>query len=160
MKNPDIKTVKSKSKQVFLLSSLLHAVYWVDESLQSSMEASGLRGIPRSWSMVLVNVADGITRPIKLAENIGVSRQAMHKILEQMENEGFIEIAQDPHDRRAKIVDFNSRARHLQRAALTLLAQIETQLASRIGKEELRALKVILDSDWGPLVVSKINIAK
>lgn len=148
---------KSARRNDFLLRSLLHAVYWVDESLQSSMEASGLPRIPRSWSLVLVNLADGVTRPIKLAQNIGVSRQAMHKTLEEMARQGLIEIRQDPEDRRANVVAFSPRAEQLQRAALAALAHIESELASRIGANRLAALKGALASDWGELIVTSVR---
>jgi DNA-binding MarR family transcriptional regulator len=148
---------RSGRRNDFLLRSLLHAVYWVDESLQSSMEASGLTRIPRSWSLVLVNLADGVTRPTKLAQNIGVSRQAMHKTLEEMARQGLIDVRQDPQDKRANIVAFSRKAERLQRAALSALAHIESELAARIGGDKLDALKDALASDWGPLIVEPVK---
>ena len=48
-----------------LLGALLQAVYWADESLQESLLASGFERIPRTWSMVMVNISNGVKRPIR-----------------------------------------------------------------------------------------------
>lgn len=138
-----------------LLGALLTAVYWVDESLQCSLEAEGFKKIPRSWSMVMINVANGTTRPIRIAENMGVSRQAIQKTLEEMSREGLVDVTPDPRDRRATVVSFSPRGRPIQEAAGRILGLIEDVLEQRVGAERLEVLHEVLESDWGELVVSQ-----
>ena len=136
----------------FILGDLLNAVYWIDESLQVSLTEAGYERVSRTWSMIFLNIANGVTRPIKIAANVGVSRQAMHKTLEEMQSKGLVEIYPDPNDKRATAVRFSARATALQLAAIEALQHIEGQLVYRIGKKRLTALKDALGADWGDLV--------
>ncbi len=138
-----------------LLGALLDAVYWVDESLQESLLERGFKRIPRTWSMVMINIANGVQRPIRIADNIGVSRQAMQKTLRDMSDSGLIDITPDPSDRRATSVSFSARGRPIQQAATEILGLVEQALEERLGARRLEQLHDALERDWGPLVVTK-----
>ena len=135
-----------------LLGDLLNAVYWVDESLQLSLDKAGFDRVPRSWSMIMINLSNGVTRPIKIANNMGVSRQAIHKTLEDMQSRGLVEIKPDPSDGRATVVRVSPKAREIQQAATQSLQEIEHALGQRIGANKLKALKAALREDWGDKV--------
>lgn len=138
-----------------LLSSLLIALHWVDESLQARLEAAGWQRVSFAKSMIMVNVLNGITRPIELARNLGISRQAIHRTLQEMVQDKLIALHDDPTDKRAKIVAFNSESTELMREALRALAAIQEDLAGRLGQRNLDQLLTLLEKDWGPLSTGK-----
>jgi DNA-binding MarR family transcriptional regulator len=138
-----------------LHSSLLIALHWVDESLQARLEAAGWARLSFSKSMIMLNVLNGVERPIELARKLGVSRQAIHRTLQEMLNDKLIALHDDPTDKRAKIVAFNSDSTELMREALHALAAIQEDLASRLGRHNLDHLIAILAKDWGPLSTGK-----
>jgi DNA-binding MarR family transcriptional regulator len=141
----------NKSLPVSLLSSLLTALHWVDGSLQARLEAAGRGRVSFSKSMIMINVLNGVTRPIELARNLGISRQAIHKTLQEMVDDKLILLQDDPTDKRAKIVSFNSESADLMRDALQALVAIQEDLAGRLGRKNLNQLVEILAKDWGPL---------
>lgn len=145
------------NKRPSLLGPLLQAVYWVDESLQESLRQNGFERIPRTWSMVMINVANGVQRPIRIASNIGVSRQAIQKTLSDMSKMGLIDVVSDPEDRRATIVNYSPRGKPIQDAASQILSQLEDTLEQRIGQRRLRQLKDALEADWGELTVTELD---
>ena len=104
--------------------------------------------------MVMVNIANGVHRPIAIAKNIGVSRQAMQKTLQDMSAAELIDIMPDPSDKRATIVNFSPRGRPIQEAATDILGDIEMVLTKRIGKAKLNRLHEALETDWGDLALS------
>lgn len=134
-----------------MLSSLLIALHWIDDSLQARLEAAGRPRVNFSKSMVMANLLNGVSRPADLARNLGVSRQAIFRTLAEMTQDGLIVVQDDPADRRAKIVSFNSDATDLMRDALRALAAIQEDLAARLGRDELDRLIATLARDWGPL---------
>lgn len=134
-----------------LLSSLLVALHWVDESLQARLEAAGWKRVSFSKSMIMTNVMNGVTRPIELARNLGISRQAIHRTLQEMADDKLIVLQDDPEDKRAKIVAFNSESAELMRDALLALAAIQDDLAARLGRRNLDQMIATLAKDWGPL---------
>ncbi len=135
----------------FLLKDLLHAVYWFDESLQNHLEAAGWPRMSRTKSMIMINIADGVTRPIHIAANLGISRQAVHLALAELEQEGLVWLEPDPEDRRAKRVRYSDDPRGIKMRddALRSLHQVEEQLEARVGTEAYRQLCKVLRADWG-----------
>jgi len=144
----------------FLMRGLLHSFYWCDEGLQNSLRASGMPTLSRTKSMIMVNIADGTTRPSDLARNIGVSRQAIQQTLVEMERAGLVTLVPDPSDGRAKIVKFSRRGSGIGKAAFTAMSAIEAELASRLGSQAVQQLEEILFSDWGPVVQSETQVAE
>lgn len=136
----------------FLIGTLAYALFWMDESLQASLEAAGWERMNRTRSMIMLSITVGINRPAQLARNLGVSRQAIHQLLQGMKQEGLLELVSDPNDRRAKIVQFSSGSDGIREAAEAAIFAIEKELAGRIGKQAFANLKKALALDWGPLV--------
>jgi DNA-binding MarR family transcriptional regulator len=144
---------KIAEHQDFLIGTLAYALYWMDESLQASLEAAGWERMNRTKSMIMINITVGVNRPAHLARHLGVSRQAIHQLLQSMRDDGLLELVPDPADKRAKIVQFSSSADHIREDAEKAVIGIETQLADRIGKSQLKQLKQALAKGWGPVVV-------
>jgi len=145
---------ENTENQEYLMRGLLHCYYWIDEGLQASLSALGMPNLPRTKSMIMVNISDGITRPSDLARNIGISRQAIQQTLVEMERDGLVTLMKDPSDGRAKIVKFSRRGAGIGKAAYDALAQIEAELARRIGADSVKKLRKALFADWGPVVVT------
>ena len=134
-----------------LMRALLHAYYWFDESRQNCMQARGIPLLPRAQTMVIVNVIDGVTRPSELADHLGVSRQAIHQTLAEMEAQELIRLLPDPDDKRAKIVCFSKHGRRSRDAALDVFTEVEAELEKRLGKRLMQHFKKVLYSNWGPI---------
>lgn len=138
----------------FLIGTLAYALFWMDESLQASLEAAGWERLNRTRSMIMLSITVGINRPAQLARNLGVSRQAIHQLLQGLKEEGLLELVPDPNDKRAKVVRFSAGSEGIREAAQATILAIEQELMSRIGKQAFANLKKALTLDWGPLVVA------
>src|SRR3546814_1871220 len=78
------------------MSGLLHAFYWMDEGLQNHLRAAGMPAVSRTQSLIMTNVADGVTRPAELARRLGISRQAVQQLLADLQTRGLIALVADP----------------------------------------------------------------
>lgn len=133
-----------------LIRGLLHAYYWADESIQNYMRAAGYQALSRSQAMIMINVADGLRRPSDLARNLGVSRQAVHQLLADMEERGLVDLRPDPADARAKEVHFSRRGTGMHMVAVDAHRKIQEALEERLGRKAVDDLtKALLDLDWG-----------
>lgn len=133
----------------YLMMELMRAFYWFDEGLQSALRARGWPSISRSQSITLANIALGVRRPAELARNLGVSRQAVSKMLREMSERGLITVRPDPNDRRAALVEFSDQSAALRGDALEVLGQMEKTLGDRIGHRSVKSLRIALAKDWG-----------
>ncbi|MDE2561130.1 MAG: MarR family transcriptional regulator [Sphingomonadales bacterium] len=136
-------------KHDILMMNLLSAVYWFDEALQAKLEAGGYPGISRTQSLLLANIAAGEHRAIRIASNLGVSRQAISQILADMEARNIVSVSADPDDKRARIVDFHPSTGDLRKIAAAILGELEATVAERIGKARFQTMREALASDWG-----------
>lgn len=134
----------------FLMLDVMRAFYWFDEGLQSALRARGWEEVSRSQSMAFANIALGVRRPIDLARNLGITRQGVSKMLQEMVEREWVTIEPDPSDKRASIVVFSEKSQQLRSDALEILARIDEDLARRIGRKAFETLRTTLARDWGP----------
>ena len=139
--------------QGYLIGTLAYALYWVDESLQASLAAAGWERMNRTRSMIMLSVTAGINRPADMARNLGVSRQAIHQLLQGLKDENILELVPDPKDKRAKMVKFSAEADDIRRDAQAILLGIEEEIRKRIGKTAFNGLKQALNRSWGPIAI-------
>ena len=128
---------------------LLSGVYWFDEALQAALKAKGLVGVTRAQSLLIANIAAGEHRAIRLARNLGVSRQAMSQMIAELESRGILHVAEHPQDRRARVVDFPPSSEPLRSAASQILLELEETLRDRIGARRFEIMRAALMADWG-----------
>lgn len=133
-----------------IMVKMLTAVYWFEEALQANLAARRQKPLSRTQSFLVANIAAGERRASNIADNLGVSRQAISQMLADLEARGVITVSVDPDDRRARIVTFSPAARDLRDAARAILVAVEEVLEDRIGPRKVTGLRRALEADWGP----------
>lgn len=135
----------------YIWKDLLQAVYWFDESLQQHHRDAGFPEMSRTKSLILLSITDGIERPIAIAERLGLTRQAVHLALKELERDGLISMEADPNDSRAKRVFFSEddKRKEMRKFARHTLYRIEEILAKRVGKKNFDTFRAVLQADWG-----------
>ncbi|WP_375195390.1 MarR family winged helix-turn-helix transcriptional regulator [Sphingobium sp.] len=131
-----------------LMLDLVKAIYWFDESLQQGLRSRGWNDVTRAQSLVLANLANGESRSARIAENLGVSRQAMSQMLAEMAAKDLVCVADDPSDRRARIVTFSPSSAALREDAGAILHALEERLERHIGKAKMKAVRAAMAIDW------------
>jgi DNA-binding MarR family transcriptional regulator len=72
---------------------------------------------------------------------MGITKQAVGQLLDDMEGFGVIERVPDPSDKRARIVRFTAAGREGLLVGLGVLVGIEGELARQVGEDTLDRLK-------------------
>lgn len=129
---------------------LLQGFRWFDESLLNALHAAGWPQITRAHSMVFANLDPGGTRTAQIARRAGVTRQAIHQVVCDLQRLGLVELLDDPTNRTAKLVVPTARGRDSISVALAAFTDLEAELARRIGISRFAALRRALEHDWGP----------
>lgn len=84
------------------------------------------------------------TRPTELARRLGVSKQAVHPLVEELVAMGVFERAPDPRDARATLVRWSNRRGRSLLDGLAALGELERELAAVLGAERLAELGAML----------------
>jgi len=125
--------------------SLLHPLRDLAADFRDRMRA-GLRdrghaALQPAHSGVIVNLRTEGTRLTELAERAGISKQAMGKLVAEMEDIGYVRCAPDPVDARAKLVTFSRSGLGLLADAGTVVDDIWELYAGLIGERRLSTLR-------------------
>ena len=73
------------------------------------------------------------TRPSVLAERLGISKQAVGQLVEDLEVMGLLERVADPEDGRARLVRFSAQGKKGLFMGLAMLGELEAELAKKVG---------------------------
>jgi DNA-binding MarR family transcriptional regulator len=87
------------------------------------------------------------TRTAEIARQAGISRQAVHQTVQELQRLGLVSLVPDPTNRSAKLLVPTDRGRDSIRVAKTTLAELEDELAQRLGRQRIQALRQGLEAD-------------
>ena len=139
-------------KQTNLGQLLLRAFRWFDESLLNALHAAGWSELTRAHSLVFAQLDTKGTRTAEIARRAGISRQAIHQTVQELQRLGLVRLVPDPTNRSAKLVVPTDRGHASIRVAKATLANLEGELAQRLGRHQVQALRTALEADWGPTI--------
>lgn len=83
-------------------------------------------------------------RPGQLAEEVGLSKQAINDLLRQLEAKGYIELQADPSDRRARRIVLTPRGSGLMEYVRTAANEIAQDWERTVGRSRFEAVRTTL----------------
>jgi DNA-binding MarR family transcriptional regulator len=83
-------------------------------------------------------------RGADLAKKLGVTKQAVSQLIAELEWWGVVEQVADPRDGRAKLVRFTAKGEQGLLQGLSVLRELEQELADKIGKRRMQELHTAL----------------
>jgi DNA-binding MarR family transcriptional regulator len=86
---------------------------------------------------------DGL-RPVEVAEQTGMSKQALNYLLGQLEETGYLERVDDPDDRRSKRIRVTKRGWAAGKVMRAAVGEVEQEFVDAHGKAELANLLELL----------------
>ncbi len=97
------------------------------------------------WQVLGAIAFAGAPQPVaNIARNMGLTRQAVQRVVNELESEGFLTFAPNPHHQRAKLVVLSKSGAKAFQAAAKRQAPWANQLAQRISARDIRtALGVV-----------------
>jgi len=116
----------------------------VADRLGAAVERAGIDDIRASYGFVIRALSERERTLTELAELLVVTKQAAIKVVDEMEERGFVERVPDPNDRRAKAIRLTDRARVVRKAALAESRRIERELRADLGEQDVLAMRRVL----------------
>ena len=133
------------AKRETTLQVLFKVARLLDEAaLERLARERGGPRLRRSHTSLLPHIDLDGTRITDLAERVGVTKQAVSQLVDDLEGLGVLARLPDPDDARARRVVFTELGRQGLLDGLAMLRAMEAELAGAIGDKRMRDLRTAL----------------
>jgi DNA-binding MarR family transcriptional regulator len=112
------------------------------------LNAAGFDGLSMAHMAVLQFPGPDGVRPSALADRAGMSKQAMNRLLQSLEDLGYVVRSDAPDEGRARIVRLTRRGRDAYSKILGILRDIEHEWTVELGPRDFAQLKELLFRVW------------
>ena len=94
---------------------------------------------------VLPHLAEGGVRPRELARRMGMSKQSVNQLLNDLESMGIVRREKDPEDGRGRLIVVTSEGRDSMSLGMDVLRGLETEISEEISPAEVEKVKAGLE---------------
>ncbi|WP_010093550.1 MarR family winged helix-turn-helix transcriptional regulator [Ornithinibacillus scapharcae] len=98
---------------------------------------------------ILAKIYQKETTIAYVTKQVGISRQATHKFIKNLEVKGLVEVFNVPHNKKDKYLKMTQLGEECYEKNIELKAKLEKKIAKSIGQENFTMLRELLKSDWG-----------
>jgi DNA-binding MarR family transcriptional regulator len=113
----------------------------LSDRLTAAVRQTGARDARTAFGVVIRAVYAEEPTVTRLAELLGVSRQAGSKLADEMVQRGYLLRAADPDDRRRTHLRLSAKGRRVRRRAAEESAAIEAELRAEVGDRAVDGLR-------------------
>jgi len=149
-------SAKDNPAQEPLAKLLWRAHHWFRTAVTAGLGDDSGDVSPAHATMLSQLDPDGMPMS-DLARLLGVSTPAIHQMVHHLVTLGLLEVAPNPRSARSKLVLLTPEGASRRQKALKLLAELEAEVANRIGRRRVTALRDALEQDWGDVTAPAAN---
>ena len=130
-----------------------------DLGVASMREHMGFEGLRAAHTNLFPHIDLEGTRLTDLAHRVGISKQAVGQLVDELEEMGALERIPDPEDGRAKLIRFGSdQEGSLLLRGLAVLGELEAELEDQIGTRRMKELhRALLSVEQWLLEVTEVD---
>jgi DNA-binding MarR family transcriptional regulator len=132
------------AKRVSAGHLLLKAARLLNERATARVREASKVGFRTPHTALLPHIDFEGTRLTDLAARVGTSKQAVGELVAELEQMGLVRRDPDPADARARLVRFTAHGRRALLHGLSILSEIEAELAAEIGRARMDRLRADL----------------
>lgn len=133
---------------------------WYEACMQQLAERDGFGHLSRPMFEFMAHIGKEPVGLTEIARQMSVSRQWVARLAREGADMDLLALTSDPADKRALMVQFSESGWRMVRQAVARMAQIEAELARRIGAKNLELLVSVLSMDWGPGEIAPKELEK
>ncbi len=135
---------KSSGPDLGILLGLAFQTF--SDQLKEELAKLGYDDIGGSYGYVFRALDDGALHLTELASRLGITDQGMVKIINEMEQRGYVERKLDPDDGRAKLLTLAPRGRALLSTVRRIHAAYEQRLSHALGSKNVATARRVLEA--------------
>jgi len=118
---------------------LLRASRIVNRHVVEGLHARGYADLRSTHTTLLSNIDLAGSTVTVAADRAGITKQAMGRLANELEDAGYIRMTVDPKDARARILQLTEAGKRLMLDSFEVMAELEHRYARLIGQRQLAA---------------------
>ncbi|KEJ89658.1 MarR family transcriptional regulator [Sulfitobacter donghicola] len=122
---------------------------WIYQSVLNILHRRGYEALTLPQLSFLASLDCGQTQASKVAERLGITRQAVYRTTTDLQDQGFLVLEPNPLQRNQKRIGMTDRGMVLATDARAALSEAETAFARRAGLDSIEELRGWLNVDLG-----------
>jgi DNA-binding MarR family transcriptional regulator len=131
------------------LKGLLQEKLWLlEERLNQKRMHTPYKTLTNAQVRVLATLRGEELTIAETARRLGISRQAVHKIVSQLVKDKLLKLQNIKGNSRDKQIVFTLTGISMKKEALHVLEQLENEVEKAIGPRQFKVLKAILQKEW------------
>jgi DNA-binding MarR family transcriptional regulator len=116
-------------------------LFAVQDELYARLEEAGYGELTRLHGAVIAHLDEEGTRATELARRSGRHKQIIGRVVDELEQLGYVERRPERRDRRAKLIVPTERGREVMRLSDEIIGDIERRQAAALGKAQYDVFK-------------------
>ncbi len=128
---------------------LRNAYQRVDREVLDALAAAGYDEIQPGHALVLRHLGEDGGRPSEIAARAQVTRQAITKVLDDLERLNIVRREPDPDDGRGVVVRYTHYGLTGLRVARARMNELEREFAEQVGPRRWQTTRAVLESLFG-----------
>jgi len=135
--------MKTQNTQPFIATArlLLDAFRAFENELAQILAAKGFTDVTMGNFNVLRHLNPEGMHLSELAKDAQISKQAIGKMISELEHKGYVELTPDETDARAKYVRFTVKGQKFIDQAISIVSEMEDKYQSLLGKKDYNTLR-------------------
>lgn len=121
---------------------------WVEDRLMENADINGYGYISPSMARLYSYIDHQPTPMSDLARKLKISRQAVHQLVGEGIESGFLQLTNASSNKKIKMVQFSEAGQAMAKVALAEIEKAENKLKLSLGEDNVRELRRILELDW------------
>ncbi len=122
---------------------------WIYQSVLNILHRGGYDSLTESHLSFLSSLDCGETQASKVAERLGITRQAVYRTTTDLQIQGFLTLETNPAQRNQKRIAMTKAGMKLVNDARQALGMAEAEFVHRTGINSIEELRGWLDADLG-----------
>jgi len=121
----------------------------IEAAVRADLAQNGFGDVTPAHSALLRDIGDDGSRPSELAAHAGVTRQAITKLVDELERLDLVHRDPDPDDGRGVIVRYTDRGRAGVAIARKRMLALERDYAAQVGADRWAEVRSALETLFG-----------
>ena len=136
----------SKVRDMHLGRMLLKLERQFTRQVLNKLADDGIIDITLRHFVIIPHIDHSGIRAVEIARQVGISKQAVSKLVDELVQKGYLELKADPTDGRALLVFMSHKGNDFLKLAIKHTQQVEKQWQNQVGKNEFHILKSAMNT--------------